>query len=152
MEKRPTSWNTTFDVIAWIITAWNTAATTGTIKHRQLACVISKNDCEPHQIEEPDVRTCGRAAGSWCLSKALQVFEKTTQQSATVIVRPVTLVVKRQNLLQLVGAAPAEFYGQSHRANMFLNSAIETVSPPSTSAISSSMSGVTCSTPFTMRA
>ena len=112
-------------------------------EHRQLARVISKNDCEPHQIEEPDIRTCGKAAGSWRLSQTMQVFEKATQQSATIVVRPVTLVIKRQNLLQLVGAAPAEFNGQSHRANIVLNSDIETTSPRSTSAISSSISGVT---------
>ena len=68
-------------------------------EHRQLACVISKNDSEPHQIKEPDIHSCGRAAGCWRLSKALQVFEKTTQQSATVGVAAVTLIIEGEDFL-----------------------------------------------------
>ena len=82
--------------------------------------------------------------GSTIISKVLEVN--------TVRVRPVTLVVEHQNLLQLLGAAAAEFNGQSHRENIVLNSDMETTSPRSTSAISSSISGVTWSTPSTIRA
>ncbi len=42
----------------------------------------------------------------------------------------------------LVYATTAEFYCQSHLANIVLNSVIDTVSPRSASAISSSISGV----------
>ena len=60
--------------------------------------------------------------------------------------------VERQDLLQLLGGTDAEFYQSSHGANRVLNSSIETVSPRSTAAISSSMSGVTCKMPSTILA
>ena len=60
------------------------------------------------------------------------------------------LVEQGQNLLKLNRGAATEINQSSHFANIILNSLMLTASPRSTSAISSSISGVICSLPSTI--
>jgi len=73
--------------------------------------VITKNDGEPHQVEETHVRSCRGTAGGWNLGQTLQFFQQTTQKTSAVVGAAVSFIVEHQNLLELGGASATELYG-----------------------------------------